>query len=260
MDHKRIYDNIINNAKSENRIRLKKKDPNYVYYESHHIIPKCLGGLNDKENLVLLTAREHYVAHKLLTYIHPKNRRIALAFHRMTFDKRGRKISSRDFEYARKLRITTSPIKIIRKPCKKETKQKIGKANKGKQPWLGKHHSKETKKVLSMKSSLMTGDKNSFFGKHHSKITKAVLRDKSLNVEKIECEYCHKTFTPAMFTRWHGKNCRQNYIPIITLVDVIDCLAASTSPELTPGVAGILASKLVAIVDNSAKNGSARRA
>lgn len=40
-----------------------KKD---AYYESHHIHPRCLGGSDSKENLVLLTPREHFLAHYLL--------------------------------------------------------------------------------------------------------------------------------------------------------------------------------------------------
>jgi hypothetical protein len=35
-------------------------------YERHHVIPKSLGGSNDKRNLVLLTPREHYICHLLL--------------------------------------------------------------------------------------------------------------------------------------------------------------------------------------------------
>ncbi len=42
-----------------------KYNTNYV--ESHHIVPKSLGGTNSKSNLVYLTAKEHFVAHKLLT-------------------------------------------------------------------------------------------------------------------------------------------------------------------------------------------------
>jgi hypothetical protein len=38
-----------------------------IYYEKHHIIPKSLGGSNKKPNLVLLTAREHFLCHWLLT-------------------------------------------------------------------------------------------------------------------------------------------------------------------------------------------------
>jgi DNA-binding CsgD family transcriptional regulator len=36
------------------------------YTESHHIIPKCLGGTNSNDNLVRLTAREHFMCHRLL--------------------------------------------------------------------------------------------------------------------------------------------------------------------------------------------------
>lgn len=36
------------------------------YVENHHIIPKSIGGLNNKNNLVLLTAREHFICHWLL--------------------------------------------------------------------------------------------------------------------------------------------------------------------------------------------------
>jgi hypothetical protein len=55
------YFNIIENAKRQNR---KKKMG--VYYERHHIIPKSLGGSNQK-NLIPLTSKEHYICHLLLT-------------------------------------------------------------------------------------------------------------------------------------------------------------------------------------------------
>ena len=35
------------------------------YVERHHIVPKSLGGTNEKGNLVALTAREHWIAHML---------------------------------------------------------------------------------------------------------------------------------------------------------------------------------------------------
>jgi 5-methylcytosine-specific restriction endonuclease McrA len=34
------------------------------YSENHHIIPKSLGGSNDKSNIVALTAREHFICHR----------------------------------------------------------------------------------------------------------------------------------------------------------------------------------------------------
>ena len=61
MNYKKIYDDIIIKAKKENRAR------GNVYYESHHILPRSMGGDNSKENLVLLTGREHFICHYLLT-------------------------------------------------------------------------------------------------------------------------------------------------------------------------------------------------
>jgi hypothetical protein len=54
------YNQIINQA--QDRVLI-----NNGYTETHHIIPKSLGGSNAKDNLVKLTAREHFVAHWLLT-------------------------------------------------------------------------------------------------------------------------------------------------------------------------------------------------
>jgi hypothetical protein len=55
------YFNIIDNSYRQNR---KKNDS--TYYENHHIIPKFMGGANKKNNLVLLTGKEHFIAHLLL--------------------------------------------------------------------------------------------------------------------------------------------------------------------------------------------------
>ena len=78
MNYQKIYDEIINNAKSRG---LNKKPLNY-YTEKHHIIPRCMNGTNDKNNLILLTAKEHFVCHHLLWKIHKLNKLI-WAFHNM---------------------------------------------------------------------------------------------------------------------------------------------------------------------------------
>jgi len=54
MNHQKIYESIIEKARFEDRQKLDKKNAEYIYYEKHHIIPKCLLGNNEKENLVLL--------------------------------------------------------------------------------------------------------------------------------------------------------------------------------------------------------------
>ena len=98
MNHQKIYEVIINKAKLENR-----KKYNGIYYENHHIIPKCVGGNDDKDNLVLLTNKEHYVCHKLLTYIYPNKLGIIYAFKLMSSLKFRRIKSPKDYEYAKEL-------------------------------------------------------------------------------------------------------------------------------------------------------------
>jgi len=49
-------------------VRMKSRAKGFgIYYECHHILPKSLGGNDDKENLILLTAKEHVICHHLLT-------------------------------------------------------------------------------------------------------------------------------------------------------------------------------------------------
>ena len=62
MDYNRIYLELMDNA-------IKRK-PLIGYIETHHIIPKCVGGTDTKSNLVDLTAREHFIAHLILTKIY----------------------------------------------------------------------------------------------------------------------------------------------------------------------------------------------
>jgi hypothetical protein len=55
----KIYYTIIERAKSRTLFDSK--------YEKHHIIPKSIGGADDKSNIVKLTYKEHRLCHILLT-------------------------------------------------------------------------------------------------------------------------------------------------------------------------------------------------
>ena len=55
------YNELIKFVKSQNREKGKN-----VYFEEHHILPRFMGGTNDKSNLILLTLYEHVQAHYLL--------------------------------------------------------------------------------------------------------------------------------------------------------------------------------------------------
>lgn len=59
--YSRWYFSIIMSAKEKHRNKTEG------YYESHHIVPRSLGGTNQKTNLVLLSAKEHFIVHWLLT-------------------------------------------------------------------------------------------------------------------------------------------------------------------------------------------------
>jgi hypothetical protein len=62
MNYQKIYDSLI--AK-------RKENKPAGYTEKHHILPRALGGSDDPSNLVVLTGREHWIAHLLLWKINP---------------------------------------------------------------------------------------------------------------------------------------------------------------------------------------------
>lgn len=54
------------------------------YHERHHIIPKCMDGSNDKDNLIDLFAHEHFEAHRLLALENPDNYKLTYAWKSMS--------------------------------------------------------------------------------------------------------------------------------------------------------------------------------
>lgn len=103
MNYKHVYCVIISHAKSEEKLGLRKKG-NGTYYEAHHILPRSLFPLweNRKSNIVLLTAREHFFCHQLLTKIWP-GRKMISALSQFMFRKNDNRssflhITSREYE------------------------------------------------------------------------------------------------------------------------------------------------------------------
>lgn len=91
MEYHKVYHAIIEKAKKENRVK-----GGATYYEAHHILPKCLGGdgtyrqWSTHPNLVLLTAREHFICHRLLCKMYPGNASITAAYWGMCNQKNAR--------------------------------------------------------------------------------------------------------------------------------------------------------------------------
>lgn len=131
---KKTYDQLIESR----RCRGLDKTKLIGYYERHHIIPKCLGGLDQEDNYVLLTCREHIIAHLLLYRLYSDNLKIVRAALLMTM-KDNKKISTR---LAAELREKYGRLQILNfKNIKessidgyalsKETREKMSKSRKG---------------------------------------------------------------------------------------------------------------------------------
>lgn len=70
------YDEFINNIlETRGRFECGEK-----YHERHHIVPKCMGGTDDKDNLIDLFAREHFEAHRMLALENPDNEKLVYAW------------------------------------------------------------------------------------------------------------------------------------------------------------------------------------
>lgn len=83
--------------------RAKNRELN-CYTESHHIIPRCMSGTDEKDNLVKLTSREHFIAHLLLHKIYPKKYGLIKAINMMCVSSNshsGNRINNRMYSWLR---------------------------------------------------------------------------------------------------------------------------------------------------------------
>ena len=115
MNYKDAYNSLIERSK----IRTLEG-----YVEKHHIIPKCMGGSDEHDNIAILSAREHYIAHQLLVKLHPGNYKIIYAARMMTVDKTGGRINNKQYEWLTKAFLKTDRSEIYNKSI--ETKRKRG--------------------------------------------------------------------------------------------------------------------------------------
>lgn len=154
MDYKTIYQKLTDKVRLGYR---SKKDG--MYYEAHHIKPRCFGGEGDGRNtkhpnIVLLTPKEHYIAHLLLTVIYPDSPAIWKAFWNMcqTGKKERYRPSAKKYQIIRNSYIVSIQgpgNHFYGKRHKQESLIKIGGASKGRKPNLGNKYSKETRARLS---------------------------------------------------------------------------------------------------------------
>lgn len=225
MNYSKVYAQIIERARTEPRTKLPRLHPNYTYYEAHHIIPKCRGGLGLKSewrthsNIVLLTGREHFICHWLLSRMYPNHRGIVYAFWAMCFKGNSTQqrycSPSRAYQEAKELRAKTSTTE--------DTKAKISSKLKGRtSPTKGKKRTVEqiqkgilTKRSngnnfikestkLKMVSTRKVRGSYTFTESHKSK-----LRGVRGTQSKLTCPHCNKTGGASNIKRHHFNNCKQ---------------------------------------------------
>lgn len=152
MDYIKIYNKITDNGKG--RVLT-------GYTETHHIIPKCVGGTNDSWNLVKLTAKEHFICHLLLCEIYPKNKKLRFALWNMCNVSR---------DYQERYKVSGKLYEIIRK----EYSESVSGEN---NPRYGVKLTDDIKqKISNGRIGKYVGDKNPFFGKIHTDEVKEKLR------------------------------------------------------------------------------------
>lgn len=152
MDYTKHYQALVTTRKE----RILSGD---VYFEKHHILPKSMGGTDHPNNLVNLTAREHFLAHWLLWRIH-RNRKTAWAFKGMcnwALNTTSSRIYSEAKEAVNQFghsKETREKISCVTKNMSQETKSLIAEA--ASRFWKNRKKSEQHRKSLS----------NSKIGKH----------------------------------------------------------------------------------------------
>jgi hypothetical protein len=211
MNYNKIYNDLMFSRLLLKPERIKEKR-NGTYFEGHHIIPKCKGGTGtssrpkNNSNIVLLTAREHFLSHWLLWRIYG-DRQMALAFHKMlsTTDKTKRITSSRGYEEAREaFRITNIGNQYGKGKTRIITdaqKQRHSEIMKGKN--MGELNPSKRIDVRKKISEKLKGKKKS--PQHIEKI-----KNNMKNKDKIMCPYCNGSFNELNSNKWHFEKCKLN--------------------------------------------------
>ena len=174
-----IYDGFINN-KYLNAYKSMVSDKQGrqkgdVYYEKHHIIPRSMGG-GVGDNLVLLTAKEHFIAHHLLTKCTTGDAQVSMhrAFwlmsNKMTSPaNKGKRdtyrVTSRVYESAR-----SEYIRLLNEDPVMSQRIRT----------IGKNKSEETCKRLSV-SNLLAAD----YGREHRDADKTIYRFYNVKTDEL---------------------------------------------------------------------------
>ncbi len=211
------YNNIIQRARDRN---LKRP------YENHHIVPKSLGGNNLKENMVRLTAHEHFVCHLLLTKMVEGKSREKMVYAAWSManqenkNQQRRKITGRIYSILRQeySKIKSVHTKLNNPMHDPEIRQRHQEAINRRGKTKGNSGQKRGPISDELRSVLRQKTIESMTPERREQIRQQQLNRTDEQKEKyafahslrISCIFCKKTCRPGHFARYHGSNCKLN--------------------------------------------------
>lgn len=208
MNYRKIYFQLIERAKTRSDLS--------GYTEIHHVIPKSLGGTDLKSNLVKLTAREHFIAHWLLTKVYDSNKMIFAFWKMCNGNNTNRYVSSHGYQSA-KLKFSNA---MKERKLSDLHKNKISDSLSGRKLSITHiqaiKHSKsfvslETRKKMSESGKIKIFTKSHRKNLSLAKIGHAVSKETKLKMSKgqkiSQRKYPHWNYYDELFDIWKWLNC-----------------------------------------------------
>ena len=198
------------------------------YTEFHHIIPKSLGGTNDPDNIVCLTAREHFVCHKLLTKMVTGN-----AYYKMKealsyfSNNRNRKLffSSRDIALLREANAIASSHRnkgnknyLYRAPADQQLKD-LRSSNASSSRWVNDG----VTEYFAKDHEHLVNNSGYIYGRLKMALNKMIVWDddrrrkrseEQRNRPLVTCSVCGKQSNAGVIAQFHNNNCK--YLQYLT--------------------------------------------
>lgn len=175
----------------------------------HHKIPRHAGGTDDPSNIEELTIQEHAEAHRQLFLKHGRWQDRA-AWHfllGLAPVENARRIASEEGKRA----MRADPVRLkkfseaVSAGLRRSHSQGLKVWNHGKTGLV--QISENTKRQAREGNFHNIGDYQR--GRKFDEDHKEKLKARALQRKRIICEHCDSEVTPAMFTRWHGPNCKR---------------------------------------------------